>query len=238
MRSSGRVKTGIPGLDEILEGGLPPGRVYIVAGEAGTGKTIFSTQFIVNGIEMGENGILVTIDVRPEHIIEDSLAFGWDLERLMDENKLLMAELTEFFSDVRRIDPAKIADNLKGYIDEIGAERLVIDPIAPLVIGSSEPLSSVEAQMYVRNYLRKLFHSLEEIGVTTLGTSEIPTGTRMLSRYGVEEFLASGVIVLRLYRSENIFNREIYILKMRGVNHSMRVYPFIIQSGRGIIISI
>jgi len=235
--SSNRVKTGISSLDEIMEGGFPPGRVYIVAGEAGTGKTIFVTQFLVNGINMGENGVFVTIDERPEHIIEDSLTLGWDLEKLIDENKLIMAELTPFFSDVKRIDPEKITENLKRYINEVQAKRLV-DPVAPLVIRSSEPLSSLEAEMYVRNYLRRLFHSLEDIGITTLGTSEIPTGTRKLSRYGVEEFLASGVIVLRLYRSENIFSREIYIWKMRGVNHRMEVYPFIIQPGKGIIISL
>jgi len=92
--------------------------------------------------------------------------------------------------------------------------------------------------MYIRNYLRRLFQALEELNITTIGTSEIPTGTKKLSRYGVEEFLASGIIVLRLQMVETGFRRELYIRKMRGVNHSMGVFPFIIQPRRGIIISV
>ncbi len=233
-----KVKTGIEGLDELIGGGFPKGRVYLVAGETGTGKTTFTIQYLVYGISQGENGVYVTIDERPEHVVEDALTLGWDLEKLIDENKLLIVELTPLFSDIRRVDPIKVAENLKMHVAEVGAKRLSLDPIAPLVARSEEPLTGLEAQMYVRNYLRRFFHALEELDVTTLGTSEIPTGTKKLSRYGVEEFLASGIIVLRLQQTEAGFRRELYVRKMRGVNHSMEVYPFIIQAGRGIVISV
>jgi len=93
------------------------------------------------------------------------------------------------------------------------------------------------AQMIVREYIRRLIFSLDELGVTTVATSEIPTGTNKLSRHGVEEFLASGVIVLGLRRINNGFIREIYVRKMRGVAHSMDVHTFTMIRGRGIVIS-
>ncbi len=236
--STNRISTGIDGLDELLEGGFIKGRTYLVAGEAGTGKTTFALQYLYNGaLRYGESGVYVTIDERPKHIIEDALAMGWDLERLMEENMLLVVEITPMFSETRRIDAERVVGELGRLVSEIGASRLSIDPIAPLVLRGKEPVDPMMAQMMVREYIRKLIFSLDELGVTTVATSEIPTGTNKLSRYGVEEFLASGVIVLRLRRINNGFIREIYIRKMRGVAHSMDVHTFTMIRGRGIVIS-
>ena len=234
-----RVETGIEGLDNLLGGGFPKNRTVLVAGETGTGKTIFSLQYLYNGARMyGESGVYVTIDEKPEHVVEDAASLGWDLEALIDNNLLLIVELTPYFTSLRRLDAKEIVENLRSYITEIHAARLVIDPVAPLITRSEEPIEPAFAQAYVKNYLRRLFFSLDELNVTTVATSEIPTGTSQLSRYGVEEFLASGVIVLTLRREGGRFHREMYVRKMRGVNHSMDVYPFIIEQGRGIVISI
>ncbi|RLI30643.1 hypothetical protein DRO48_02835 [Candidatus Bathyarchaeota archaeon] len=234
-----KVRSGIEGLDELIEGGFPKGRTVLVAGETGTGKTTFSIQYLYNGaVCYGENGVFVTIDERHEFRVEDAASIGWDLEALIDENKLLMVEITPLFSTVKGIDAKKIVENIAMYVKEVNATRLVLDPVAPLITPGEEPIDPLSMQAYVRNYLRKLFFSLTELGVTTVATSEIPTGTSKLSRYGIEEFLASGIIVLRLRRDEGRFHREIYIRKMRGVNHSMDVYSFIIEHGRGIVISI
>jgi len=236
--ATNRTSTGIDGLDELLEGGFIRGRTYLVAGEAGTGKTTFALQYLYNGaLRYGESGVYVTIDERPKHIIEDALAMGWDLEKLMEENMLLVVEITPMFSETRRIDAERVAGELGRLVSEIRASRLSIDPIAPLVLRGKEPVDPMMAQMIVREYIRKLIFSLDELGVTTVATSEIPTGTNKLSRYGVEEFLASGVIVLRLKRINNGFIREIYIRKMRGVAHSMDVHTFTMIRGRGIVIS-
>jgi len=236
--STNRISTGIDGLDELLEGGFIRGRTYLVAGEAGTGKTTFALQYLYNGaLRHGEPGVYVTIDERPKHIIEDALAMGWDLERLIEENMLLVVEITPMFSETRRIDAERIVGELGRLVSEIGASRLSIDPIAPLVLRGKELVDPMMAQMIVREYIRKLIFSLDELGVTTVATSEIPTGTNKLSRYGVEEFLASGVIVLRLRRINNGFIREIYVRKMRGVAHSMDVHTFTMIRGRGIVIS-
>ena len=236
--STNRISTGIDGLDELLGGGFIRGRTYLVAGEAGTGKTTFALQYLYNGaLRYGDHGVYVTIDERPKHIVEDALAMGWDLEKLIDENMLLIVEITPMFSETRRIDAERVAGELGRLVSEIGASRLSIDPIAPLVLRGKEPVDPMTAQMIVREYIRKLIFSLDELGVTTVATSEIPTGTNKLSRYGVEEFLASGVIVLKLRRINNGFIREIYVRKMRGVAHSMDVHTFTMICGKGIVIS-
>ncbi len=233
-----KVRTGIEGLDGLIEGGFVEGRTCLVAGETGTGKTTFSLQYLLYGANEGENGVYVTIHEKPEHIIEDAMSIGWDLNKLIEENKLLFVELTPHFYNIEKIDAQQIVDILNGYINEINAKRLVIDPIAPLVTRSDEPLKYLHAQMYIRNYIRRLFYSLDDLKVTTVVTSEIPTGTNKLSRYGIEEFLASGVIVLRLQMNETGFRRELYIRKMKSVNHSMNVYSFVIQYKKGIRISV
>ncbi len=233
-----KVKTGIEGLDKLLNGGFLEGRVYLVAGEAGTGKTVFALQYIYTGSLSGEPGVYVTIDEKPEHVVENAALLGWNLERLIDENRLLLLELTPYFSDVKHINARRIVEELKTALEEIGAKRLAIDPIAPLVIRSEEPISHEFAHAYIRDYLREIFRGLEDLGVTTVVTSEVPTGSSALSRYGVEEFLASGVIVLMLRRVEMNFRRELYIRKMRGINHPMNVYPFVILKGKGIVIPI
>jgi len=229
-----RIKSGIPGLDELIEGGFPAGRTYLICGEAGAGKTTFALQFIYYGAQHGESGVFLTIDEKPEHVVEDAESLGWDLRRFIEDGKILMAEITPYFSGVGRIPHQKIIEEIKALISQIDAKRLAIDPIAPLVLEGD----SVTAQTAIRGYIRSLIHALDDMGVTTVATSEIPTGTNQLSRYGIEEFLASGVIVLSFRRGETGFKREIYIRKMRGVNHSMNIYSYVIKKGLGIVISL
>jgi len=233
-----RVKTGILGLDPLIEGGFPAGRTYLICGEAGAGKTTFALQYIYNGVLEGEPGVYLTIDEKPKHIVEDATSLGWDLERLIDENMLLMAELSPYFADIEKVEVKKVVDEARSLLTQIGAQRLAIDPLAPLILRSEKAIDHLTAEMRIRNYIRGLVHALDDLGVTTVATSEIPTGTNKLSRYGVEEFIVSGVIVLTLRRGEMGFMRELYIRKMRGVNHGMGVYNFVIQKGRGIVISL
>ncbi|MBO3841011.1 MAG: recombinase RecA [Candidatus Brockarchaeota archaeon] len=231
-----RVSTGNQAIDEILEGGFESGKTYLLAGEAGTGKTIFSLQYLLYGAKNNEPGIYVTIDERPEMLVRDVRNFGWDLQPLVETRKLAILPVRRYFTSKmwgREMDA--IVNNIIEELDkrrrEIGAKRLVIDPIAPLVTTYSNEVA------WVREYIRSLIFSIEEkLGVTTVITSEVPTGENMMSRYGVEEFLASGVIILSISRVGNSIIRTMFIRKMRWTAVNPIIYRFEIERGRGIVL--
>jgi len=214
-----KVPTGIPGLDDLLEGGFIPNSIVMVSGETGSGKTIFCTQFIWNALCLGENGVYVTLQQSPEEIKNDVDTFGRDFDIAEKKNQVRVVYA----------DP----QDLKGFIKlilnnvkDIKAKRLVIDSIS--LIG--------EQVKEVRKALTYLIRELKKLGVTTLMTSEIPEGTNKLSRFGIEEFIVDGVIVLQYmkYAAGNV-PRSLFIKKMRRTRHGMDIYPFEITD-KGIVV--
>ena len=231
--------TGISKLDAILKGGVLRGKTYLIAGETGCGKTIFSLQFLIYGASrLNEPGVYLAIDEPSSHIIKGLKSFGWDLKELVESRKLLFLDMRGHFRKLylrdkeRRIDPHVIIDSIIKNVRKINAKRLVIDPIAPLMYGSTE-----EDILYAREFLREMIFSIEGLeNVTTIITSEIPTGSNKLSRFGVEEFLATGIIVLTLYEVKGKIYRVIYIRKTRWAPVAPAKYIFEIHPGVGIII--
>ena len=92
-----QIPTGIPGLDEILDGGIPEKKVIMLTGYAGTGKTIFSTQFLIGGIKNQETAVYVTFEETAQEIIDNTIKFGWNLESLIEEKKVIFVEV--FYQD-------------------------------------------------------------------------------------------------------------------------------------------
>jgi len=229
------VETGIEGLDKLIGGGFIKGRTYLVAGETGTGKTIFALSYILHGAKRGEPGVYLLVDEDYEQFVSGARSFGWDLEELVNKNLLsIVTILPDFIERVKgkSIDAIvkSIVENLSEEISRINAERLVIDPIAPLVVGEHDV-------SVMREYVRNLLVTIErKLGVTTIVTSEIPTGTLRLSRFDVEEFLATGVLVLALKRYGGRFVRTIWIRKMRWRPALPAEYVFEIVPGKGIIV--
>jgi len=238
---SDRIPTGIigePSLDNLLEGGFEQGKTYLVAGETGTGKTIFSLQYLLDGIKRNEPGIYVTIDERPERLVQDTERFGWMLEHHVRDHRLLILPVRQYFTtkmwgrDMDVIVNA-IVTELKKRSRQVNARRLVIDPVAPLVATYTTELS------WTREYIRSLVFTIEkEITTTNIITSEVPTGEggSAISRYGVEEFLASGIIVLGLSKLGNEIVRSLYVRKMRWTNTKPAIYRFDIERNRGIVL--
>lgn len=237
VRDSRRISTGNPDLDHVLEGGFEKGKTYLVAGETGSGKTIFSLQYLLHGIKNGDPSIYVTIDERPEVLVRDARRFGWDLVTPQQEGKLIILPVRQYFTQKmwgKDMDTVvtNIVNELSKAAKAIGARRLAIDPVAPLVTTSTSEIA------WVREYIRSLIFNIEDkIGTTTLITSEIPTGDDSLSRYGVEEFLASGIIVLGLVREGGKITRTLFIRKMRWTAVDPTIYTFVIQRGKGINIT-
>ncbi|ATU09119.1 ATPase domain-containing protein [Methanohalophilus portucalensis] len=223
-----RVKTGIPGFDELCGGGLVRDRSYLVSGTSGAGKTIFSTQYIYNGItQYGENGIIVATEERPEQIRENMMRFGWDLQALEEENKLAIIDACstkigipsqEKYVDVRPFDIRSMMDQIIATQEEIDAKRALIDSTTSISFYLHEAAR-------IRVELLKLSTTLEIIGLTSLMTCEI-VDENQPSRFGVENFVTDGTFSLYYDMRDNVRSRSVEIYKMRGSDHSKKVHPY------------
>lgn len=229
--------TGIDGLDQILGGGFIRGRSYLISGETGTGKTLISLTFLLQGaLRLGEAGIYVSVDETYEQLVMGAKRFGWDLEELRAKGliEILVPEM-DLIERIREKDPTAIAKSLiaslRDYVAALNAQRLVIDPIAPLV--------TMEKDVQVlREYIRVLVMGIErEIGTTNIVTTEIPSGSTAISRYGVEEFLAAGVMVTGIAKArDGSFKRVIFIRKMRWSPVPPGLYEFDIVPKEGVVV--
>jgi KaiC/GvpD/RAD55 family RecA-like ATPase len=230
-----RIKTGIKGFDELIEGGLPEGRSFLISGGTGTGKTIFATQFLVNGALMDEPGIYLTLDERPELIREDMLRFGINLRQLEDSGKIQIIDGTiakvgipsdeEFSLPATGFDLDKLLLELMRAIKKIRAKRVVIDSIPALGL-------NFQSEHEVRKAVLKVVYLLSRAGVTTMMTTEISEDSKQFGKYGVEEFVSDGVILLHYMGIGTQSNRTLHIRKMRATKHSEDLHPLqITQNG-------
>jgi len=210
------IPTGIEGLDPILGGGFIRGRTYLISGETGTAKTLTALTFLIQGaLKYGEPGIYISVDETYEQFVEGARRFGWDIEDLRSKGLLevLVPEM-DLVERIREKDPTAMAKSLissiREYVVSLNAQRLVIDPIAPLVTFEKDVQT-------LREYIRVLVMGIErEIGTTNIITTEIPSGSVAISRYGVEEFLSAGVFVMGIGKSrDGSFKRIMFIRKVR-----------------------
>ncbi|MBM3117952.1 MAG: zinc-ribbon domain-containing protein [Chloroflexi bacterium] len=230
-----RIPTGIEGLDQLIGGGFIANKVYLISGESGTGKTVFGLQYLYYGLIVGENGIYVSGDEKPSHLIVDAESLGWDFSKYAHEQKLGLLDVSPHFTELRSgktkyVDVRTVVADLAKHAKTIDAKRIVIDPIGPLVFGQ-------ECAACVQEYIRNLIFAIEDnLQCTVLITSGIPSGTSALSRYGVAEFVAEGVIVLGMSKSDSECTRTLFIRKMRSTPTDLCEHVFDILPHRGIVI--
>ncbi len=222
QREIKRVKSGIEGLDVLLRGGFPENSTILLSGTPGTGKTIFSIQFLVNGaMKHGENGVYVSLEEDVERLAEYmSIIFNWPIKELVKQKKLLLVR-----SDI--YDFNKFKDLIETHVEKLNAKRLVIDPITVLGLFFERPLE-------IRRSLLDLDRLLKKLECTTILTCEIPEGENAISSFKIEEFTCDGIIILSYYSGE--FPRGLVIRKMRATEHDTDVFPFEIKSGVGIVV--
>ncbi len=228
-----RVKTGIIRLDEMLEGGLIKDKVYLIAGEPGSGKTLFCLQFLHTGLKNGENGIYITAEEKPQDIVDDAKSLGWDLEKYIKEKKLIILDITPYLvrvKDGEEVDVFRMVNDLLKYVHENNAKRMVIDPITPVVY-------QTRSEKEIRESIRELVTSLEDnIGCTTLITSPVPIGSKRISESDIEEFIVSGIIIMGIEERENRIIRTLFVRKMRETAFKLAKYEFEVIKGVGIVI--
>ncbi|MCD6434487.1 MAG: AAA family ATPase, partial [Candidatus Diapherotrites archaeon] len=185
-----RVATGIPGLDELIEGGFPKGSTILVSGSAGTGKTILSMQYLYAGAtQYNEKGVFVSLESNIDNLIWNMESFGWKLKELQQNQKLSIYRLRigEIFEPVSiREQISKELDHIAEIVKTIDAKRLVIDPTTAFGIWFERAM--------LRNVLFNFTDKIRELGCTTILTSETKNRKDEFSAFGVEEFIADGVI--------------------------------------------
>lgn len=225
-----RVKTGIPGLDDLIQGGFPKGTTVLVTGPTGTGKTTFAVQFVYKGVQLyDEPGVIVTLEERAQDLRREMLSFGWDLRKYEEEGKIAIIDGVSSAVGLPSEERFALEEglNIEGFlryiyrvVKSINAKRLVVDSIPSIAIRLRE-------EKNIREVLLKLNTILLEMEVTSILTTEAEDPNRSkLSRYGVEEYISRGVILLDLLEKDVELKRYLLIRKMRETKHAMKKYPF------------
>ena len=217
-----RIKTGVPGLDEIMHGGIPQGQTVLLSGTAGTGKTILASQFVYMGAKKyKEPGVYLSFEESPESIKKNAMNFGWDFGPLEKEGTFSFVKYDPYHVD-------DIVNHLEGKIREISAKRVVVDSISALSFYLREDV----------NFRRMLFNLsgvLGKLECTSLLLSEIVPGTQGLSRHGLAEFVSDAAVILYYNWVDSSFVRAVQVWKMRGTGHSERLHPYKITE-KGMVI--
>jgi circadian clock protein KaiC len=228
-----KLETGIPGFDFLSEGGLPLGRATLISGTAGSSKTVFACQFLVEGIKKGEAGVFVTFEEPPKAIRRNMRGFGWDISQWEEERKWAFVDaspqpgIQPLVSG--QYDLSALLARIEFAIRKYNAKRVSMDSLGAI-------FSHLADSAQVRNDLFVIASALRELGVTSVMTAERTEEYGEISRYGVEEFVADNVVILRNVLSEEKRRRTIEILKYRGTNHQKGEYPFTIIPGQGMVI--
>lgn len=217
-----RVKSGVEGLDRLIEGGFLKGDIVLLAGNTGSGKTIFSTQFIHNGAtQCGENGVYATFEEDEKTLKRNMLGFGFNLEKLEREGAIRVIGLESMKGPGLDANINFILDMLR----DIKAKRLVIDSLTAFLTASKE-------RFEYRILMHLFYKILKNLGCTTIMTCSVPTGSNTLG-LGIEEFIADSVVTLENVVRDAELKTRFLIRKMRGTNHN-RKYHEVIINGKGL----
>ncbi|HSG83017.1 MAG TPA: ATPase domain-containing protein [Nitrosopumilus sp.] len=222
-----KVKTGIPGLDTIVSGGLKKNRTVTVSGPPGSGKTTFALQFLYSGAnDFDENGVYISLSQNIEDIKNDSKSFGWDFDNLISNEKMMMIDARPF-----KIEDGAIGKDDSLYrgeqlpfehltklilsaVKRVGAKRVVIDSITILTLQYSD-------KFHMRQGLQGMIQALENFGIASLILSE-----ESEDEVPLEWFATSGIIHLLHERVGDSMERSIQITKMRGIKNSEQIHLF------------
>lgn len=242
-----RIKTGIDGFDELVQGGLLAERVYLVSGPPGSGKTTFCVQYLAQGAALGEVGLYVTLLESPQNIIDDMSNYSMNVLTLIKMKKLLFAdlgprmeygymdEMNDYITpdyevaaasvDREAPSPSMVFREIAAYVAEYNVKRLVIDSVSAIRFTTRDmSLQEKEMSRFIRN--------LKKLGCTTILISEMTDP----SAYSTEQFAAHGVIFMHNFLYDKTMTRALQVIKMRGTKHdcNMREVNF---NEQGLVIS-
>jgi len=224
-----RVRTYVPGLDEILFGGVPERNVVLLSGGPGTGKSILGKQFLFNGLKRDEPGIFVALEEHPVAVRRSFRHFGWDVSQYEKEGKFAIVDAftggvgaaaqRERYVVKQVDDVHELSDVLRQAIKEIGARRVVVDSVSTLYL--TKPAVARSTIMLLKRVLAGL-------GCTAFFVSQVSVGERGFGGPGVEHAV-DGIIRLDLDEVDGKLYRSIIVWKMRDTKHSMLRHPMEIK---------
>jgi len=233
-----KIATGIRGLDELVGGGFPEGRVILIIGGPGAGKTIMCSQFLYKGIsEYQENGVFVSLDESKNNFYSEMQKFGWDFRKAEEEKKFVFTDATrmsrvamlkeKLYEEESRslrgkqLSIDRLVEDLQTRIEQVNAKRVGVDTLAALTYRFPDPIERRTATV-------DLIESLADLGVTSLVTTEL--GYLGLERNAVEEeFLVHGVIMMQTLFSGGTTTRAIQVEKMREAKVNPSLVPYSID---------
>lgn len=206
-----KISTGIDGLDELLNGGIPKKNSVLISGQAGAGKTTFCSQFLHHGLEQGENCMFVTFEETPEQIKEEAKLFGWDFDKY-DSDRFTIKSKDPFM---------KSNEEMFWFRDEL--EKKDIDRLA---LDSTSILSLYHENPYeIRKNLYQMITTIKETDTTSILTTESPDGEK-ISRYDITQYVTDGVIMLYFMGVGEKGYRSLQVRKMRKSDISTKTVSF------------
>ncbi|MBI4151993.1 AAA family ATPase [Candidatus Woesearchaeota archaeon] len=233
IRASSWFQTGVSGVDSLLVVGIPRGTSVLVAGGAGSGKTIFCLQTMMTALQRGEKCLYLSFEESELRLRKHMDDFNWDWQTYEKKGSLRIV----------RKSPLTLLNNIEALVTEAKGELLIdinslieIIPkgFAPdfVVIDSITVISEIFVQHEIgyRIFLEQLIRYLEKTNATSFITSETELIPKIFSKSGIDEFLVDGVIVLYSISEHNTRENAIEILKMRGAKHKKGMVPFEILS--------
>ncbi|MGP8077954.1 MAG: RAD55 family ATPase [Thermoplasmata archaeon] len=215
-----KVSTGVPGLDEMLGGGFPAGHVVLLTGLPGTGKTCLGLQFLLEGVKRGEPGVFLSLEEGVEQLLETARQFRWPVDAAIEKSLLKVVRLDP---RATRQSLHRVHDELGKELSTLGAKRIVVDSVSLLnMLSDDEPGR--------RETLFALAGACRDSGATTVLTAEADPRHPEVSRDGLSEYVADGVVVLG-YSTGADGHRvglSLRVLKMRRTPHARTVQPYVI----------
>jgi circadian clock protein KaiC len=228
-----KLRTGISSLDIIAKGGLPKNRTTLISGTAGSGKTVFAVHFLAAGIQLDEPGVFVTFEESASDVRKNMQSFGWDLAKWEEEGKLTFVDASPDPQidtvESGEFDLGALVARIENAVKKVKATRVSVDSLGAV-------FSQFEDQAMVRGELFRIASALKGMGVTAVLTAERADDHGPVARFGVEEFIADNVMILRNALEDETRRRTIEILKFRGCDHQKGEYPFTIIPDGGVIV--
>jgi circadian clock protein KaiC len=228
-----KTETGIEGFDLISEGGLPSGRTTLIAGTSGSAKTVFAAQFLAEGIcKKGEPGVFVTFEEPPNDIRKNIISLGWDVATWEQEGKWAFVDASPLVGEAPVVagefDLSALLARIEYAVRRIDAKRISIDSLGS-IFGRFSDAGMVRSELF------KIAAVVKQLGVTAIITAERTEEYGDIARFGIEEFVADNVIILRNVLEAEKRRRTMEILKFRGTSHQKGEYPFTVIKGVGIV---